>query len=628
MRKNQKQKRFLAWVLAAVMGLTMTACGQQPAGTTAVPAESSTAAETSVPAQPAQTEPQPSQTAPIETEPQPVESSEAPTDPLPASGVVTDGKGWYLWDESNHVSREGRGDTGQVGMVATAKYEASCAGMEILELGGNAIDAAVASAFALSVVEPNASGIGGGGHMLIYTADGQAHFLDFRGTAPAAATSQSWGGAEYGARSVTVPLEVEGLWTAYTNYGSGKVSWEQILAPAIRLAEEGYYITPTLYKDMLDTYDYLTEDPGLREIYLDDGFLYEIGDRLTNLPQAAALRKIAAEGPDGFYTGEIAEAIIETLDENGGLMTVEDLANRRVRELDVVRGSYRGYTILTTPFGGASVMEAMNILENFDVKEMGFGSEKLLNLYGELFQLVYRDRFDNLGDPDYADIPLDHLLSKAFAKARAGQIEFGTTKKAEKLSVYDYFDAGESQDTTHFSVADAEGNMVACTQTVNGIFGSKICVGKYGIVLNNVMAAFSTSVNSNNKCEPGKTPNSSMSPSMVLDPEGRPFLVLGSPGSRKIITTLTQILVDVLDFGMEIQEAVNQPRVFNDTERSFGYESRFDEAVIEALKKMGYSVHGSDDFDKIYGSVQAIEYKDGVIYGAADPRRDGKAIGY
>ena len=621
---KKKLRKALAFLTAAAMLLGLAACGTQPAQTL----EDTAPATQPAPAETKAAETQAAESTEAVTQPQPAETTAEELEALPANGIVTDGKGWYLWDESNHVTREGRGDTGEVGMVATAKYEASAAGMEILAKGGNAIDAAVAAAFALSVVEPNASGIGGGGHMLIYTADGQAHFLDFRGTAPAAATSQSWGGAEYGARSVTVPLEVEGLWTAFTRYGSGKVSWEEVLAPAIRLAEEGYYITPTLYKDMIDTYDYLVKDEGLSRIYLDDGFLYEIGDRLVNAPQAAALKKIAAEGPDGYYTGEIAEAIIETLDENGGLMTLEDLANRKVRELDVVRGSYRGYTILTTPFGGATVLEAMNILENFDIAEMGFGSEKLLNLYGEVFQLIYRDRFDNLGDPDYADIPLDHLLSKAFAKARAAQIEFGKTKKAEKLSVYDYSDAGESQDTTHFSVADADGNMVACTQTVNGIFGSKICVGKYGIVLNNVMAAFSTSVNSNNKCEPGKTPNSSMSPTMVLDAEGKPFLVLGSPGSRKIITTLTQVLVNVLDFGMGIQEAVDQPRVFNDTEREYDYEDRFDAAVIGALEKIGYDLHGSDDFNKIFGSVQAIQYKDGVIYGAADPRRDGKAIGY
>ena len=643
--KRKNKIRVIPLILG--MLLILSACGENPAQrtetapateletaapsqtgrqetaapTTAVPTTPVAAAATEAPTTAAPTTAAPAETVPPET-------GRVPEETLPEKGVVTDGKGWYLWDENNRITQSGRDDIGEVGMVSTAKYEASAAGMEIIELGGNAIDAAVAAAFALSVVEPNSSGLGGGGNMLIYTADGQAHFLDFRGTAPAAATLGKWAGAATGALSVTVPLEVEGLWTAFTRYGSGRVSWEQVLAPAIRLAEDGFYVTPTLREDMRASFTSLYRDKGLKELYLNNGVLYWVGDRFTNKPLAQTLRMIAEGGPDVFYTGPIAEAIIETMDGYGGLMTLEDLANRKVRELEVVKGNYRGYTILATPFGGASVTEAMNILENFDLKEMGFGSAQLLNLYGEAFQMVFRDRFDYLGDPDYADIPLENLLSKAFAKARAAQIHLGTTEQAVKLRVHEYSDAGESQDTTHFSVADAEGNMVACTQTINGIFGAKIAVGQYGIVLNNIMNAFSTNPNSNNRCEPGKTPNSNMSPTIVLDPEGKPFMVLGSPGSRKIITSVAQILVNVIDFGMGLQEAVDQPRMFNDTTRKYAFENRFDESVITALKEMGYDLHPSGPFDTIFGSVQAILYKDGVIYGAADPRRDGKAIGY
>lgn len=569
-------------------------------------------------------------TTPAVSDPAPAAFSAA-AETMAATGVVTDGQGWYLWDEATlETNRTGRGGVSETGMVAAAKTEASQAGVKVLEAGGNAIDAAVATAFALSVVEPNASGIGGGGHMLIYTADGEAHFLDFRGTAPSAATLQSWNRKAVGGQASTVPGEVAGLWYAYENYGSGNVSWEELIQPAIDLAENGFYVTPVLYKDMLDTFDYMIKYEDLGNVFLKDGLLYEIGDLFVNEGQAKALRLIAEQGPDAFYKGEIGEAIIEALEEDGGFMTMDDLADFQVRELDVVTSTYRGYTLISTPFGGASVLEAMNVMENFDIAASGYQTAQTQNILAETFQITFRDRFDYLGDPDYADIPLENLLSKSLASTRASQIRLGTTQTYKKLTSISAYtdDAYESADTTHFSVADADGNMVACTQTVNGIFGSKIAISEYGFAMNNVMDAFSTSSSSNNVVAPGKTPNSSMSPTIVLDTEGEPFLVIGSPGSRKIITTVAQVLSNVIDFGMDIQDAIDAPRIFMDTEQKFQMESRYPEGVSDAMTAMGYDVSVYDEFDKIFGSVQAIMYKDGKLVGGADPRRDGKALGY
>lgn len=549
----------------------------------------------------------------------------------PAAGrenVATDGNGWYLWDEDGAINLTGRGAESEHAMVASAKVEASQAGLSILKAGGNAIDAAIATAFALSVVEPNASGIGGGGHMLVYTADGDAHFIDFRGTAPASATLQTWNRKAYGGQAACIPAEVAGLWYVYEHFGSGKIEWADLLAPAIELAEEGFYVSPTLYKDILNTYDFSTTYEAFGDFITNDGLPYEVGDLYINTDQAKALHLIAEQGPDGFYKGEVAEAIVDSLQADGGFMTLEDLEDVQVRELDVVRGSYRGYELVSTPFGGSTTIEALQIMENYDISSMEFGSSELVNLYAEAFCASFRDRFDHLGDPEYQDIPFENLLSKSLAAERASQIKLGQITDFEKIkNITDYEDSHESLDTTHISVADEDGNMVACTQTINGIFGCKIVVEGYGFMLNNVMDAFSTSASRPNALAPGKTPNSSMSPMVVLK-DGKPYLVIGTPGARHIITTMTEVLVDIIDYGMGVQEAVDAPRMFYDTEGILQHESRYSEDTITKLTDIGYELQEYDEFDKTFGSVQAIQYADGGLIGAADPRRDGKALGY
>ena len=550
----------------------------------------------------------------------------------------TDGQGWYLWDENGTINMTGRGAQGQNAVVASAKVEASQAGLAVLQKGGNAIDAAVATAFALAVVEPNASGIGGGGFMLVHTAQGESVFLDFREIAPAAAAIEQYALDENGmvvtaeksagGKSVAIPGEVAGLWYAYEHFGSGKVEWAELIQPAIDLARGGYILTQTLQADISDTYNYMLTNEELGGLFLEDLFVPEVGTTMYNEAMAVTLEKLAADGRDAFYTGEIAQAMVDSVQEAGGFMTMEDLANYEVRVDEPVQGTYRGYQVLSSPLpssGGTHVIEALNIMENFDLAGYGFGSTENLHLLTEIFGIVFKDRSLYMGDPNYIDVPESGLVSKEYAAAAAAQLT--------ETSIADYSDVDpwqyEHEDTTHFSVADAEGNMVAVTQTINLAFGSKVVVKGCGFVFNDEMNDFSADPSSPNAIAPGKTPLSSMSPTVVLNEDGSPFMVLGSPGSMRIITTVTQVISNVIDHSMTLEEAIDAPRIYADTQGVLHYEDRFDAATIAALAEMGYEVGAVDPYYRSYGSVQAVHYdEDGTLVGGADPRRDGKALAY
>lgn len=551
-------------------------------------------------------------------------------------GVPTDGSGWYLWNEDETINREGRGASGANAVVSSAKVEASLAGKAVLEAGGNAIDAAIATAFALGVVEPNASGIGGGGFMLVRSADGESRFINFREVAPALAELSKYelgedgriksGEKSTGGKAVAIPGEVAGLWYAYENYGSGKLSWAELVQPAIDLAHNGYYMTETLLVDVNDAFNYLMEDEQWSSIYLEDGFAPSVGFRVVNEPLARTLEMIAEGGRDAFYTGEIAEQMVSAVQEAGGFLTMEDLANYEVRVSEPAKGSYRGYTVLSSPLpssGGTHVIEALNILENFEMSGYGFDSAERLHLLAETFGVVFRDRDLYMGDPEYTEVPETALLSKEYAASVADQFT--------DTGIADYTDVDpwqyEHEDTTHFSVADAQGNMVAVTQTINLAFGSKVIVG--GFALNDEMNDFSSDPASPNAIAPGKTPLSSMSPTIVLDEKGDPFMVLGTPGAVRIITAVTQVISSVIDYNMDIEQAINAPRVHTDTRGKLYYEDRFDAATVEALAAMGYETENVDEYYRSYGSVQAVLYgSDGQLNGGADSRRDGKALAY
>lgn len=544
-----------------------------------------------------------------------------------------------------------RDATGETGVVATAKPEASAAGIEIMKAGGNAIDAAVAAAFALGVAEPNASGIGGGGFMMIRFAEtGEEVFLDFREVGPENSKDDMYAmedGSVLGDKkrqsemSVAVPGEVDGLLLALEKFGT--LDREQILAPAIDLAENGFEVTENYANMISDTYDKINTYEATADIFLNNGLPYEVGDMMKNPDLANTLRIIAKEGRDGFYKGEVAEDIVKTLSDpemlaelrelghgvtDQPLITMDDLANYKTEIREPVRGTYRGYEIVSSPpssSGGTHVVQILNMLENYDMKELGHNSAESIHLWSETTRRAFKDRSKYMADPNFIDVPLDGLLSKEYAKKLIETIEMD--KPSEDIEAGDPSEY-ESASTTHLSVMDSEGNMVAITKTINHFFGSGVSVPGRGIILNNIMSSFSASPGKINSVAPGKRPLSSMAPTFVLK-DGEAFMTLGSPGSTRIIPTVAQIISNVIDYDMDVQEALNAARTFDSNGKAIELEDRIDQKVIDELKAMGHEVEVRGSYDEYFGGAQCIIMEDsGIIHGAGDPRRDGEAMGY
>ena len=532
--------------------------------------------------------------------------------------------------------------TARHGMVAAANELASQAGTEILKEGGNAVDAAVATAFALNVVESNASGIGGGGFMLIRMAGSdKVVAIDYREKAPAASTPDKFASeeakknniSEFSPFAVGVPGTVAGMVMALDKYGT--MSLAQVMAPAIRLAEEGFPLARVTSESAKDHFDTLTKfnDPS-KFVFFTNGLPAEPGTIIKQPNLAKAFRLIAKDGRKAFYEGPIGEAMIKRLQELGGKMTMEDLKNYEAVIREPAEGTYRGYKIFSMSppsSGGVTLVEILNIMENFPVSEWGYNSPRTIHYMAEAYKMAFADRSKFLGDPDFLTIPLKGLTSKEYAKVLAGKIRpFEAMKQVSTgdPSMYEHFS------TTHASVADAKGNLVAFTQTVNDFFGSSIIEPEYGFVLNNEMDDFSSNPESVNAPGPGKRPLSSMSPSIVLDPEERPFLVAGTPGAWRIITSMAEIITNLVDFHMSMDEAIEAPRF---TCRSIGgkpdalqVESRIPEQTLVLLKLRGHDIKVRSDYDLYFGGAQGILFdpvKD-ILIGGADSRRDGVAVGY
>lgn len=544
---------------------------------------------------------------------------------------------WKPYDKNGDMIRTDRGATGKVGVVSTSKVEASRIGAEILRKGGNAIDAAVAAGFALGVVEPNSSGLGGGGFMLIRIAKtGETVFIDFRERAPQKSSPEMWTvGADgkvvgnqklEGGKAAAVPGEVAGLLYALENYGT--MSREQVIRPAANLAKNGFYVTPTLSNDMKSQFDKLEKYPESAKVFLNqEGLPYEVDDLFTNPDMAKTLDIIIKNGKDGFYKGEVAEAIVKTLNKYDGLYTMEDLANYKPLVRQPVKGTYRGYEIISSPSpssGGAIVIEILNILENFDIGSLKVNSPEYLHLFSEAYKLAYADRAKYMGDSDYTPVPMKGFVSKKYAKEIAKDIDLKVSHDSKAHDPWLY----ESEDTTHYSIADKEGNMVAITKTVNGLFGNSVVVDGYGFVMNNEMDDFVLGAGHPNSVAPSKTPLSSMSPTIVLK-DGKPFMVLGSPGATKIISTVSQVISRVIDHKMGMQDAIDAPRLWDNTANKINVETRISDETLKQLEAMGHKTNKTSEWDRGMGSVQGVLYKaDGTLEGGADPRRDGKALGF
>ena len=550
-------------------------------------------------------------------------------------------EGFDTVDANGNRITTGRDAASKIAVASASKYEVSQVGAEIIAKGGNAVDAAVAMGFALAVCEPFTSGPGGGGLAVIHTAQGEDIFIDFREVAPAAATLELYLDAEgkpngktrEGGLASGVPGDVAGLLYLLENYGSGTLSRGDILAPAIRIATEGFYVSNYAAIAITDAYEKATKFPEMQKVYWDENALpIEQGTILKNPDFAKTLQILAKKGSDGFYQGEIAQAIVDTLAKYEGVMTLEDLANYKVTVGKPVSGTYRGYTLLSSPppsSGGTHLIEILNILENFDVASMKINSPAYIHLIVEAFKLAYADRAQYMADTAFAKVPVGGLSSKEYAKVRAEKIDL---TKAQSFT-FDDPTLFEHTDTTHFSVADAQGNCVAITKTINYYFGSGVMVDGYGFMMNNQMDDFSTNSRSVNKVEPGKKPLSSMSPTVMLDPGGKPFLVLGTPGGARIFASLAQVISRVIDHKVPLHDAIGVPKIWNSgSANNFQYENplvgyedyAITQETLDALTALGH--------DKIStaasGAIQAIEFlEDGTLYGTADPRQDGKAVG-
>lgn len=550
---------------------------------------------------------------------------------------MTDVKNFRSFDENGEMIRGGRACSGGKGVVSAGRAEAAAIGRDIIAKGGNAVDAAVATAFAMGVCEPNASGLGGGGFMMIRSAKtGECVFLDFRETAPAEATPAMYQpkapGSDidvsmrniYGGMAVATPGETAGLLYALEHYGT--MDRKEVMAPAAKLAREGYVVTPLLNGDMKEHQEHLKQYGDGWRVYLKDGEPWPVGSIITNPDLADTLDKIAEGGKDAFYKGEIADKIVAQVAKDGGLLSHEDLQGFKVRVLKPVSSTYRGYELISSPppsSGGTHVIEILNVLENFDVASMEVNSPEYLHLFSEICKICYADRAKYMGDPNFVHVPLTGLLSKDYAKELAKTVDL-TKSEAPRFG-----DPGkyESISTTHFSIADAEGNMVAVTRTINHFFGASVMPEGTGFLLNDEMEDFSLDPESANAVAGGKVPLSCMSPTFILK-DGKPFAVLGSPGGLRIISSVAQVISKIIDHGMSLEEAINSPRMGDHLSDTIIYETRIPESTMDTLRAMGHKTFAYPDWDRIMGAVNGVKYEDdGTISGAADPRRDGLAVG-
>lgn len=550
-------------------------------------------------------------------------------------------EGFETVDANGNRMTTDRDATSKIAVASASKYEVSQVGAEILTKGGNAVDAAVAMGFALAVCEPFTSGPGGGGLAVIHTAEGEGIFVDFREIAPAAANLELYLDAEgksngklmEGGLASGIPGDVAGLLYLLDHYGSGKLSRQEILDPAIRIATEGFFVSNYAANAITDAYAKAEKYPEMQKVYWDEnGLPIEQGVILSNPDLSKTLQIIAEKGQDGFYKGEIAQAIVDTLAKYEGVMTLEDLANYQVTVGEPVMGTYRGYQLLSSPppsSGGTHLIEILNILENHDIASLKINSPEYIHLFVEAFKLSYADRAQYMADTAFAKVPIMGLISKDYAKLRDEKIDL---TKAQNY-VFDDPTLFEHTDTTHFSVADAEGNCVAITKTINYYFGSGVMVDGYGFMMNNEMDDFSSNPESVNKVEPGKKPLSSMSPTVILDESGKPFLVLGTPGGARIFASLAQVISRVIDHKMPLHDAIGVPKIWNNGSAInfqyeiplVGYEDyAITQETVDALTAMGHDKIGT----AASGAIQAIEFlEDGTVYGTADPRQDGKAVG-
>jgi len=538
------------------------------------------------------------------------------------------------------------------GMVASTERTASQIGVEVMKRGGNAVDAAVAVAFALAVIYPQAGNLGGGGFMMIRQNDGRATAIDYRETAPAAATRDMFVGPDgelikgdqssvLGYRASGVPGTVGGMALALKKYGSGKLTWGELIEPARKLAVDGFVVTRRMEKLLQDHQELLGPFSDSGRIFLRDGKLFREGETLRQPDLAATLGRLQKKGPRDFYEGETARLIAEDMRQHRGLITADDLREYTPKERAPLRGNYRGHEIISMPppsAGGAVLIEMLNILEGFDLKKLQPFSSEYYHLLVEAMRRGYADRAEYFGDADFASVPVAGMIDKAYAERQRNTIKLDRATPSSEIGAGK--PAGyESPQTTHFTIVDAAGNAVANTYTLNGWFGSGVVARGTGVLLNNEMDDFTSKPGApnlygaiqseRNAIAPRKRPLSSMTPTFVLRPDGSLYFAIGSPGGTTITNTVLQVIANVIDHGMDLQAAIDAPHIHHQwqpdliVEEPLGLSSDTRRALEARGHRFASEPNPMSDLQGVM-----IEEKTSVRLGGSDSRQDGAAIGY
>jgi len=540
------------------------------------------------------------------------------------------------------------------GMVVTAQRLASEVGVDILRRGGNAVDAAVAVGYALAVVYPAAGNLGGGGFMTVQLADGRTAFIDFRETAPLAASRDMFLGPDGNVvaglstdsyRAVGVPGTVAGLEMARERYGT--LARAVLVAPAIGLAERGFVLEQGDVNMLLTATGDFRKNPAAAAIFLDHGQPYRAGQRLVQADLAATLRRVSAGGAPAFYTGSFARALVAASGAGGGVLAAADLARYQAHERKPVECDYRGYHVVSAPppsSGGTTLCEMLNILEGYPLRDLGFHSAQAVHFQIEAMRRAYRDRNAYLGDPDFVDNPVDRLTDKHYAETLRAGID--PARAGISGDLLPGLGPEEGRNTTHYSITDRFGNAVAVTYTLNDWFGARLVVPGTGVLLNNEMDDFTAKPGvpnlyglvqgAANGIAPGKRPLSSMTPTIVMR-GGKPLLVVGTPGGSRIITSVLQSILNVVDYGMNVQEAVDAPRFHQQwLPETTSYEPyAFSPDTLRLLAGMGHKLVAGPPENHLEAILVGAPSLDGApvagkrFYGANDPRRNtGQALGY
>jgi len=541
---------------------------------------------------------------------------------------------------------------GRHGMVASTNEVASRVGVEIMKRGGNAVDAAIAVAFALQVTHPAAGNLGGGGFMLIRLRNGRTTAIDYREMAPAAAHRDVYldkngnlikgeGGSLVGYRAAGVPGTVRGMELALKKYGSGKLTWSQLIEPARELAANGFAVTYSLARSLHGDREYLSQYPETKRIYLRNGKFYQEGELFRQPELAATFARLQRSGANEFYEGETARLIVADMKRHNGLMTLDDLRGYVAKERTPVRGTYRGHEIISMPppsSGGAVLIEMLNILEGYDLSKLDASSSDRYHLMAEAMRRAFADRAEYMGDSDFVKVPVAGMIDKEYAaRLRSG---ISIDRASSSAEVRAGRPAGyESDETTHFTVVDGEGNAVANTYTLNNSYGSAAMAKGTGLLLNDEMDDFAAKPGTpnmygliqgeRNAVAPGKRPLSAMTPTIVLRKDGSFWFTVGSPGGPPIINTVLCVITNVIDYDMNIQEAIDAPRIHHQwlPDELVGEPSGFSSDTQRALTSRGHTLGKLRYLGDAEGIM--IEEKTGVRLGATDPRRsDGLAIGY